>query len=214
MEAALLGAGSITALSVSGLMLTNVLRDRGVDASTCRRLAAILGGVAYLAAVLFLEAWTAVAVAMTMAVLVLALRLGFRDQLRGLSRGESGHRWSEVAYPMAGAASLAIGWGMLGDRWLAFVPIAFMAWGDNAAGFVRDRLPEGQESSVWPSAAMLVLCLATAAIFHPYWIGAVGALAATATERFRPTTHPLWDDNWVIVVASLSAMGHLSSINS
>ena len=25
-------------------------------------------------------------------------------------------------------ASVAIGWGLLGDRWLAFLPIAFMAW--------------------------------------------------------------------------------------
>ena len=27
--------------------------------------------------------------------------------------------------------------GLMGDRWLAFVPIAFMAWGDSVAGLTR-----------------------------------------------------------------------------
>ena len=31
---------------------------------------------------------------------------------------------------------------------------------------------------------MLPACLAAAALFHPYWIGAVGAMTSTAAERF------------------------------
>lgn len=107
---------------------------------------------------------------------------------------------------MAGAASIAVGWGLLGDRWLAFVPIAFMAWGDNAAGIVRAGFLTGRERDPWPSTAMLAVCLGAAALYQPYWIGALGAVAATAAERFRPIAHPLWDDNWAIVAASLSVM--------
>jgi len=58
---------------------------------------------------------------------------------------------------------------------------------------------------------MLVVCLAAAVLYQPYWIGAIGAIAATAVERFRPTTHPLWDDNWAIVAASLTVMAGLSA---
>lgn len=35
--------------------------------------------------------------------------------------------WSEVTYALGVTAALALGWGLLGDRWLAFLPIAFMA---------------------------------------------------------------------------------------
>ncbi len=59
---------------------------------------------------------------------------------------------------------------------------------------------------------MLAVCLAAAVVVRPYWIGALGALAATAAEYFRPTTNPLWDDNWAVVAASLYTMSALSAV--
>jgi dolichol kinase len=205
-----LGVAGVAALAVLGLVAANVLRDRGVEAAVTRRVAAVLGGGVYLIAVLCLEVWVAVALSTAVALVVLGLRLSARGQLRGLTGAATSARWGEVAYPLAGAASLAIGWGLLGDRWLAFLPIAFMAWGDNAAGAVRAVLPSGQRTSIWPSAAMLTVGLAAAALHQPYGVGAAGAVAATVAERLQPTTHPLWDDNWVIVAAALVTM-HLAT---
>jgi len=207
------GIGGIAALVALGVLAANLLRDRGVETSVSRRVAAIVGGAAYLLAVLCLDPWVAAAVSATIALLFLLLRLRFRQQVRGLSESDPAQRWAEIAYPLAGAASFLIGWGWLGDRWLAFIPIAFMAWGDNAAGLVRASISNGRQGTVWPSAAMLAVSLAAAALYEPYWIGAIGAIVATAVERFHPTTHPLWDDNWVIVAASLSAMGTLTTVS-
>ena len=116
--------------------------------------------------------------------------------------------WAEVTFAMAGTASLAVGWGLLGDRWLAFLPIAFMAWGDSIAGFLRASLWRGNvaRAGLWPSVAMLGVCLAAAPLYQPYWIGALGALVATAAERRRPMIRVVWDDNLNVVAASLSVM--------
>jgi dolichol kinase len=114
---------------------------------------------------------------------------------------------------MAGTASLAIGWGLLGNKWLAFAPIAFMAWGDNTAGLARATVWRGKAMSMWPSVVMLGTSLVVATLFQPYWIGALGAVVATAAERFRPIVHGLWDDNWVVVAVSLSVMAVLTKLS-
>ena len=102
-----------------------------------------------------------------------------------------------------------MGWGLLGDRWLAFLPIGFMAWGDSVAGLLRASLWRSNVASLWSSVAMCGVCLATAALFQPYWIGALGALVATAAERHRPRLLTLWDDNLHLVAMSLAVMGAL-----
>ena len=38
---------------------------------------------------------------------------------------------------------------------------------------------------VWPPVAILDVCLATALLFQPYWVGALGAVVATGAERYR-----------------------------
>jgi dolichol kinase len=213
MIAEIVAAAGIAGLGVLGLAGANYLRDRGVDGQVSRRLAAVLGGGVYLLGVLLLDVWTVAVLSSATALLILGLRLRFREHLRGLSGAETGQRWGEVAYPIAGAASIVLGWGILGDKWMAFVPIAFMAWGDNAAGIVRARIASGGGASLWPSVAMLGFCLGIASLYQPSWIAAAGAIAATTAERFRPSAHPLWDDNWAIVVASLSVMAVLTWIN-
>jgi dolichol kinase len=121
----------------------------------------------------------------------------------------AGKQWSEIAYLSGATASLVVGWWFLGDRWLGFVPVAFMAWGDNVAGLVRSATQHQGEKQILPSVAMLLVCLTAGALFQPYWIAAAGAVAATAAERLQPTPNILWDDNWVIIAASLSTMGAL-----
>ena len=181
-------ATAIVLLACSGLVASNFLYDRGAPGRLSRRAAHLLGGVAYLMAVLWLDAWMAITLSGVLALCILVLKLGFRRGLRGLSRSDSTQDWAEVIYPMAGTVSLAVGWGLLGDKWLAFLPIAFMAWGDSVAGLVRGTgIWRGKDIGKWPpSAAMLGVCLAAAVLFQPYWIGALGAVAATAGERFSP----------------------------
>ena len=199
----------IAFLAVAGLAGSNFAYDRGIPSSTSRYLAPVLGGFAFLVAVLWLDVWTAVSVSGVSSLLMLVLRLGFRSGLRGVKGNRPTQAWAEVSYALAGTLSLAVGWGLLGDRWLAFLPIALMAWGDSVCGFARATLWRSNVASVWPSAAMLGVCLATAAIFQPYWIGALGAVVATAAKRRRPMVLTVWDDNLHVVAASLALLGVL-----
>ncbi len=208
---------AILLLMAAGMRASNWLHDRGVARHLPRRLAHVNGGMALLLAVLWLDAWTAVALAGGLTLSLLILRLGYRRGLRGISRTTSDSDWAEMAYPMAATFSIVVGWALLGDRWLGFLPIAFMAWGDSVAGLTRATIWKHSSEKFWPSIAMLGICLAAAALFHPYWIGAVGALVAAPAERFRLLAHSGWEDNWIpddpiIVVTSLTAMAVLLTV--
>ena len=205
--------GGITALAFAGLLGANFLHDRGVPSSLSRFVAPVLGGTAFLIAVLWLDVWTAVTVSGVLTLLVVVLRLGFRRELRGVSGSLPTQAWAELTYATAGLVGLVIGWGVLSEKWLAFAPIAFMAWGDSVAGFARASIWSGSVASMWPSIAMLAVCLAVAVLFEPYWIGALGAIVATAAERRRPMVLTFWDDNLHVVAASLAVMGVLTWIN-
>ena len=205
-------ASGVVTLATAGLLASNFLFDKGLDASLSRRVPGVLGGFAFLIAVLWLDGWTAVTLSGVLTLLILLLRLGFRRGLRGVGGSLSPQAWAEVTYPLAGTVSLAIGWVFLGDRWLAFVPIAFMAWGDSAAGLTREfSRRRGMDVSTVPSMAMLASCLAIGVLFQPYWIGALGAISAAAAERFSPRVLSVRDDNWTVVAASLAVMGILAS---
>ncbi len=203
---------AIAFLCVAGLAVSANLRDRGVPGAVARAVAGIIGGGAYLSAVMWLDAWTAVALSGVLTVSIVVLKLGFRRGLRGVQGTSRAQAWAEIAYPLAGTFSLAVGWGLFGDRWLAFVPIAFMAWGDNVVGLTRGTILRGRAELVWPSVAMLGVCLLAALMFRPYWVGALGAGTATAVERFRLSPTVFWDDNWVMVAGSLAVMTALRAI--
>ncbi len=205
--------GGIVLLAFLGLAAANFLHDRGVDESLARFVPAVLGGAAFLVAAVWLDVWTAVGVSAALSVSLLALRLGWPRLLRGV-RGETRRGRAAIAYGLAGTLGFVVGWGLLGDRWLALVPIAFMAWGDGTAGLVRGLLGAGGERRIWPSVAMLAVCLAVAALFQPYWVGALGGVVATAVERFRPMAAGVWDDNWAIVPASLAVMYSAAGIGA
>ncbi len=208
-----LAIGAALLLVLLALATSNFLHDRGAT-SVSRSTAPLIGGVAFLIGVLWLDALTAVMLAAAMTIFLLVLRLGFRRGLRGVRGGVPESVVAEITYPAAGTLSLAIGWGLLGDKWLAFMPIAFMAWGDGVAGLARASIWRGREASAWPSVAMLGVCLAAAALYQPYWIGAVGAVVATAGERFRPIVRNVWDDNWIIVTAPLTVMSVLGGTSA
>lgn len=199
-------SGAVVGLAIVSLMVSNLLHDRGAGGHLSRRLASALGGLAYLAATLWLDIQTAIAVLGSLTFLIITLRLGFRRWLRGVKGNRSSQAWAEITYPVAGTLSLIIGWGLFGDRRLAFLPVAFLAWGDNAAGLTRDTICQNGISKIWPSLVMLSVCMGVAALYQPFWIGAMGAVVATLAERYRPAVLRFWDDNLNVVTLSLSVM--------
>ncbi len=200
----------VVALALLGVRGSNFLRDRGFPNSLSRRFAPTIGGLAYLASVALLDVWIAIAVSATITVFITVVRLLFRSGLRGVRGTHSAQAWAEITYPLAGTLSLVVGWGILGDKWLGFIPTAFMAWGDTAAGLVRDTASPKRSPTVVSMSAMLVVCVGAAAVFfRPLWIGVVGGVVATLAERFRPGILGFWDDNVYIVATSLAVMAVL-----
>jgi hypothetical protein len=205
MDKQIYGCIAVVTLSLCALVLANYLRDRGVAHWVARRLAAVLGGIAFLMAVLWLEAGMAIGVVSALTLGIATVRVARRQGLRGVSGDRPSQNWSEVTFAAAGTMSLLVGWGLLGDRWLGFLPVSFMAWGDNTAGIARDTFWRNHVTSLWPLMAMGSVCLGTAVFYQPYWIGAVGAIVATAAERYRLKIR-FWDDNLNVVAAALLAM--------
>ncbi len=197
----------VVALALGGVILSNVAHDRGA-AGVSRRIAPAIGGAAYLTAIMWLDLPVAASVLGALTLLVVTLRLGFRHWLRGVKGNRRSQDWSEITYPVAATVSVVVGWGLIGDKWLGFTPVAFLAWGDSAAGLVRD-IWKGVPWA-WPLVAMLAVCLGAATLMQPYWTGAVGALVATAAERYRPPL-PFWDDNLNLVLASFTAMASIGA---
>ena len=196
----------------AGLRLSNLLYDRGVPRSLARYVAPWCAGAAFLIAALWLEPGVAVPLAVVLTAMLVAVKVFRRTALRGVEGELASQEWSEITFGLAGVASLAVGWGWLGDPWLGFLPIAFMAWGDSTAGLARATLWRSNVASVWPSLGMAAVCLGAAFFYEPYWIGAVGAVAATIAERKRPRLGVWWDDNAQVVAVSLTAMVTLTML--
>ncbi len=170
------------------------------------------GGAAFLIATIWLEPAVAIPLAAALTVVMVVLKLFRSSALRGVEGRFTSQAWAKISFSVPGVTSLAIGWVLLGDPWLGFLPIAFMAWGDTASGLTRSMLPRSKAGSVWPSLAMITACLAAALLYQLYWIGAAGAVAATLAERKQPTVGPWWDDNTQEVAVSLTVMIILTTI--
>jgi hypothetical protein len=202
----------VAAIACAGLglsMLGHRLENR-TERSPLRCLAGMLGGLAFLAQVEWLDPWTAVSVSGVLTLIVSAVRIARGFPAAAPGRPEQS--WAEVTFAFSGTASLAGGWGMLGNGWLAFVPIAFMAWGDNAAGLARSTVWKDDPASILPSFCMLAVCLASSLLFHPWFIGAGAGLLATLAERYRLRLIRWCDDNPVIVASSLGTMALLAGL--
>ena len=199
-------------LALAGLVASNLVHDRGVPSSQSRYIAPVLGGFAFLVGVLLMDMWIVIATSSVLTLLILTLSLRYRSGLRGVRGHLPTQAWSELTYALAGTASLVVGWALLGDRFLAFLPIAFMAWGDSVAGLARATIWRNNIASRRPSFIMLAICLGAAALFQPYWTGALGALTATLAERRRPMISPLWDDNLHLAAASLAVISLMTAV--
>ena len=205
-------AAGVALMVGAGLVLSNLLRDVGAPRALARYVAPWIAGAAFLIAAIWLEPTVAIPLAAILTAVIVALKLFRSSALRGVEGRFTSQAWAEITFAVSGLTSLIVGWGIIGNPWLGFLPIAFMAWGDTASGLTRSMLPRSKAGTIWPSLAMITACLATALLCQPYWIGAAGAVAATIAERRQPTAGPWWDDNTQEVAASLVVMSILTVI--
>ena len=89
-----LAVTGIGLVSAAGLAASNLLYDRGVPNTISRYVAPVLGGMAFLAAVLWLDAWTATGLSGVMTIVILSLRLWFRRGLRGVEGARPSQAWA------------------------------------------------------------------------------------------------------------------------
>lgn len=112
-------------------------------------------------------------------------------------------RLSEVYFAFSVMVCLATGWWI--DPWVGVAAALFLAWGDGITGLVRYPLYKTQFEKGWAgSVAMLGSCLLIALMVMPYWAGAVGAVVATALEKWGRV-----DDNITAPLGALAVMALL-----
>jgi dolichol kinase len=195
---------------ITGLYLANYFYDKGVEQYISRKVGHGVGGVGILlCAFLFSSFQWPLLLSAGFTMILGGARLFKPEAFRGVGGTGRAHALAEVYFPAAATISIGVGWGWLGNPWLAVVPILFMAWGDMLTGIVRSRFYGREVKGNLGSIAMIVVCLLVAYLFKPYFIGAIGAVVATLVERFTPLSKGLWDDNWTIPIASLATMAVL-----
>ena len=203
----------IAGIVLVGLYLSNILYDYGVPQYISRKVGHGVGGVGYLLCVLlFSTPWYPLILSGGFTLLLGGARLIRPSTFRGVGGSSRSHALAEIWFPLAGTLSLVVGWVWLGNRWLAVVPILFMAWGDMVTGLIRARVYGKEVKGNYGSLGMVLCCLGICVLFTPYWIAAAGAVVATLAEKFTPMSKGLWDDNWSIIVSSLLVMGLLIRI--
>jgi len=203
----------LSTMVLVGLYLANLAYDAGLPQYESRKIGHAIGGWVFLVAVLlFASPWWPIITAGAFTLLLAGARLVKPSTFRGVGGSARAHAWAELWFPGAAAISLGIGWGWLGEPWLALTPILFMAWGDCVTGLIRSSRYGREVKGNWGSVGMLGLCLMIAYLFTPYWIAVAGAGVATAAERFTPLSRGFWDDNWTIIASSLALMTALWTV--
>ena len=197
----------ISLVVLTGLYFSNLLYDLKVPHYLSRKVAHISGGVGFLLFVLlFKEPWWPVIVSGLFVLLMGGARLFKPSTFRGTG---GGGRFSELWYPVSAVMVFAIGWVWLDKPELSILPFLAMAWGDSATSIIRYKVYGRAVKGFWGSVAMFFTCLVIAwAFVTPFWLGAVTALTATATEWACGDVGVIKrvDDNIGIPVVSLATL--------
>ena len=207
----------ITGAVLVGLWVSNTLFDLRVPHYISRKIGHSAGGLGFLiAAFVFSSAWWPIILTATFGLILWIARFRRPHIFRGVGgSGRGSHSMSEVWSTSAAVPVYAIGWLWLDAPLIAVSCLLFMAWGDCVTGLVRSEVYGKAVKGLWGSLAMLVVCLAISwAFIKPFWIGAVGSVAATATEwAFGDVGLIKWaDDNWAIPVISLGVVLGLMAV--
>lgn len=192
----------IAGVVLIGLYLSNVFLDYGTPNYISRKGAHFVGGVAFLlCALLFSSYIWPLILAVGFTLLLGGARLLKPNAFRGVGGSSRAHAFAEVFFPAAGALAL-LNWVWSGNAFLGVLPGIYLGFGDMVTGLTRNWHCKKEKKGWCGTLAMLVICLLVSYLLKPYWIGAVMALTATATERFTPLTRGWIDDNWTLTLGS------------
>lgn len=189
-----------------GLYLANVFYDYAVPQYISRKVGHLGGACAFLLFPLLFESfiWPLLLTAGFTGLLLYA-RMLRPTMFRGVGGSGRPNALAEIHFPATGIILIGICWGVLGYPWLAIIPLTFMGAGDAVTGLIRSRVYGREVKGNWGSVGMLATCLVLAYFVHPYLVGMIGAIVATAAERFTKTTRYV-DDNLTIPLISALVM--------
>ena len=199
----------IAGAALLGLYLANLFYDCGMPQYISRKLGHLGGCVGFLLCPLLFSAfWWPLILTTGFTILLLYARLFKPDYFRGVGGSGRPQALAEIHFPATGIVLIGICWGLLGEPWLAIVPLTFMGGGDAITGLIRSKVYGREVKGNWGSMGMLITCLVLACFITPYWIGAVGAVTAVIAEKYTKTTKYV-DDNLTIPLSSAFVMALL-----
>ena len=202
-------AALIAGAALLGLYLANRLYDLNVPQYISRKFGHLGGAVAFLLCpFLFSSFWWPLILTTGFTILLLYARLFKPDYFRGVGGSGRPGAFAEIHFPATGIALIGICWGLLGEPWLAVVPLAFMGAGDAITGLIRSTVYGREVKGSWGSLGMLITCLVIAYFIQPYWVGVAGTVTAVLAEKYTKTTKCV-DDNLTIPLFSATVMGIL-----
>lgn len=194
-----------------GLYLANLFYDAKIPQYISRKLGHLGGAVAFLLCpFLFSSFWWPFVLTIGFTAMLLWAHIAKPTAFRGVGGSGRPNAFAEVNFPATGIVTIGVGWGLLHAPWLAIVPLLFMGAGDSITGIIRSKIYNREMKGWWGSLGMLATCLLLASFYRPYWVGAIGVLAAVLAEKFTKTT-AFVDDNLTVPIVSFIVMGALSA---
>jgi phytol kinase len=199
-----------------GLWISNTLYDLKVPHYISRKIGHSAGGLGFLIMVFaFSSAWWPIVITFCFGLLLWLARIIRPNTFRGVGgSGRAPHVMSEVWFAWISIPVFIVGWLWLGQPFIAVSCLLFMAWGDCVTGLIRAEVYHRAVKGLWGSLGMILVCLVISwAFIKPFWIGAIGSLIATVSERiFGDVGLIKWaDDNWAIPVISLISILSISA---
>jgi len=199
----------ISGAALLGLYLANLFWDYGIPQYLSRKLGHLGGCVGFLLCpLLFSTFWWPLILTTGFTLLLLYARLFKPQTFRGVGGSGRPQALAEIHFPATGIVLIGICWGILGEPWLAIVPLCFMGGGDAVTGLIRSKVYGREVKGVIGSIGMLVVSLTLAYFIEPYWVGVAGAITATLAEKYTKTTRYV-DDNLTIPLSSAFVMALL-----
>ncbi len=204
------GTMLVTVIAAAGLWASNLAYDWGIPHYLSRKIGHAAGGLSFLAAFWFLPSVWAMALAALFGAVLFAAWLLKPSTFRGVGgTGRGSRAMAEVWFAWVAVPVTLISWYWLKRPEIAVTSLLFMAWGDGVTGLVRASVYHRATKGWWGSVAMLVLCVALAAVFiRPFWIGAVAAVLSVVAEYLYGDNGSIkWaDDNLAVPVVGMATM--------